>query len=226
MGLRASDTALMGMIHTLRVSRHGREVLRLDRVAFPPGGVLAVLGKGGSGKSTLLRTLAGRLPAEAGWEVRMEGRGIPSPVTFVPQRRRDENRCWEIWGPPPCPGPLPEDCALARPCPPCRSAPGSCAATWSALFRESLCAPAPLLLLDEPEGGVPAYALESLALALRDLARRTTVVLATHHVGFAERVCDAALFLEDGTKLMQADREAFFHGPAHFRVREFLKWGG
>jgi ABC-type polar amino acid transport system ATPase subunit len=216
----------MGMIHTLRAGLRGREVLRLDRVALPVRGVLAVLGKGGSGKSTLLRALAGRLAALPEWEVRLECDGLPGPVAFVPQRRRSEERCREAWGPAPCAAPLPAGCTFAAPDGACAAGGGTCALKWNALMQEALQSPAPMILLDEPEGGVPGYSLDALAEVLRDLRRTSTIVLVTHHLAFAERVCDSALFLEDGRKLMQAEREEFFQGPTHYRVQEFLTWGG
>lgn len=215
----------MGIIHSLRVLLQGREVLRLDRVALPARGVLAVLGKGGSGKSTLLRALAGRLTAAHDWDVRLEAEDVPLHAIFVPQRRRSEGRCRESSGPPPCASPLPPECKFGVSGGTDGSA-GTCATAWTALLRNSLRSPTPMLLLDEPEGGVPNPSLEHLAQELLGLKTKTVIVLVTHNIAFAERVCDTALFLEDGRNVLQAERHEFFRSPVHPRVKEFLKWGG
>jgi iron complex transport system ATP-binding protein len=59
----------------LRVTRAGRLLLDLPRLAVAPGEVLAVLGANGAGKSTLLRCLSGEMRADAG-EVRLLGRPL------------------------------------------------------------------------------------------------------------------------------------------------------
>lgn len=216
----------MGMIRSLSADFLGREVLRLEGVALPDGGVLAVLGKGGSGKSTFLRCLARRTPREEGWSIRLEGDDLPGPPVFVPQRLRSGATCEETWGPAPCRGPLPETCphAQAALAPAIRSV--TCGDKWNELLQEALESPAPLLLLDEPEGCLSESGLQDLAEALKGRRSERMVVLATHHVGFAEQVSDAAMFLEDGRKVLQAPRQIFFHEPPNVRVQEFLKWGG
>lgn len=215
----------MGMIHSLRVRFQGSEVLRLEGVALPARGVLAVLGKGGSGKSTLLRALAGRLTAAHDWDVRLEAKDIPLHAIFVPQRRRSGGRCRESSGPPPCAAPVPPECLFGASGSANGSA-GTCATAWTALLRNSLRSPTPMLLLDEPEGGVPNPSLENLAQELLELKTKTVILLVTHNIAFAERVCDTALFLEDGRNVLQAERQEFFLSPLHPRVQEFLKWGG
>lgn len=215
----------MGHIHSLRVRHAGHEVLRLEGVEVPDRGILAVMGKGGSGKSTLLRALAGRFFGAAGWEMELDMAGVPSPATFVPQRSRSGGRCEESFGPPPCGRTLPPDCRL-EPLRTGRRSSQTCGHAWNSLLLEALEAPGPLLLLDEPEGGVPAYSLDYLADALRAIQAKSTIVVVTHHLPFARRVADAALFLEEGRCLLQADRDRFFSGAGQPRVREFLKWGG
>lgn len=196
----------MGMIRSLSARIRGREVLHLDGVTFPAGGLLAVLGKGGSGKSTFLGCLAGTLLPEEGWEVDLDCADLPGPVSLVPQRPRSggAGQAGQESGP--------EDTLLVS--------------AWTSHLIGALRAPGSLLLLDEPEAGLSGLALDALVQALRGLQGRCTVILATHHIGFAERVCDSAVFLEDGRNVVQADRQAFFHGSVDSRLREFLKWGG
>ncbi len=71
----------------LRVTRAGRVLLDLPRLAVAPGEVLAVLGANGAGKSTLLRCLSGELRPEAG-AVRLLGRPIAQwPVREMARHR-------------------------------------------------------------------------------------------------------------------------------------------
>jgi iron(III) transport system ATP-binding protein len=61
----------------------------LDRVGLraPAGRVVALLGPSGCGKTTLLRCIAGLERPDAG-EVRLDGRPLSAPGTFVPPERR------------------------------------------------------------------------------------------------------------------------------------------
>jgi iron complex transport system ATP-binding protein len=50
-------------LESLEVSRGGRTLVRLDRLAVRPGEFVAVLGPNGAGKSTVLRALTGEWPS-------------------------------------------------------------------------------------------------------------------------------------------------------------------
>ena len=55
-----------------------------------------------------------------------------------------------------------------------------------------------LLLLDEPSAGLDPASKRALGDTLRRVARTSSVLLATHDLNEAERVCDSCLFLVQG----------------------------
>jgi iron(III) transport system ATP-binding protein len=65
----------------------GHEVLRGADLEVPAGRLVALLGPSGCGKTTLLRVIAGLERPDAG-EVRVGGRLLAGPGTFVPPERR------------------------------------------------------------------------------------------------------------------------------------------
>lgn len=71
----------------------------------------------------------------------------------------------------------------------------------------------PLLLLDEPDTGLDLAAFELLARLLMDSQRRRTVLVATHNIGQARRLCGRALVLVGGR--LAADLPAAVLDAAH-----------
>jgi ABC-2 type transport system ATP-binding protein len=55
-----------------------------------------------------------------------------------------------------------------------------------------------LLLLDEPTNGLDPTSKRKLGDLLRQIARKTCVLLATHDLAEAERICDRCLFIVGG----------------------------
>jgi ABC-2 type transport system ATP-binding protein len=81
-----------------------------------------------------------------------------------------------------------------------------------------------LLLLDEPSGGLDPAAKRTLGELLRGVAKKTAILLATHDLNEAERLCDGCLFIVGGRlraqgstqDLLEAAKtssleDAFFH---------------
>lgn len=82
-----SSTSSVVSTHALRLDYGDTPILRGIDLALPAGNTLALLGPSGCGKTTLLRLIAGLLQPTAG-EVRIEGRVVAGPSTFLPPEQR------------------------------------------------------------------------------------------------------------------------------------------
>ncbi len=66
-----------------------------------------------------------------------------------------------------------------------------------------------LLILDEPLTGLDPVSAESIRSAILDLRRRgTTVILSTHDMGAAERMCDSIFMIFRGRKVLDGTLES------------------
>ena len=80
-----------------------------------------------------------------------------------------------------------------------------------------------LLLLDEVTSALdPELSGEVLEL-IRDLkVSGTTIVMATHELGFAREVADWVIFLDQGVIAEEGEAAEFFANPKNARTKEFL----
>jgi polar amino acid transport system ATP-binding protein len=80
-----------------------------------------------------------------------------------------------------------------------------------------------LLLLDEVTSALdPELSGEVLEL-IRDLkSSGTTIVMATHELGFAREVADWVIFLDQGVIAEEGEADEFFSKPKTARAKEFL----
>lgn len=80
-----------------------------------------------------------------------------------------------------------------------------------------------LLLLDEVTSALdPELSGEVLEL-IRDLKKSgTTIVMATHELGFAREVADWVIFLDQGVIAEEGEADEFFSKPKTARGKEFL----
>ncbi len=66
-----------------------------------------------------------------------------------------------------------------------------------------------LLILDEPFTGLDPVSAESIRSAILDLRRRgTTVILSTHDMAVAERLCDSIFMIFRGRKVLDGTLES------------------
>jgi general L-amino acid transport system ATP-binding protein len=49
-----------------------------------------------------------------------------------------------------------------------------------------------------------------------------TMICVTHEMGFARKIADRVVFINEGQILEQADPETFFTAPKHERTQAFL----
>ena len=80
-----------------------------------------------------------------------------------------------------------------------------------------------LMLFDEPTSALDPELVGDVLDVMRDLAREgMTMVVVTHEMGFARRVADRVVFMDDGEIVEIGEPEAFFKAPRQERTQQFL----
>jgi putative ABC transport system ATP-binding protein len=80
-----------------------------------------------------------------------------------------------------------------------------------------------IMLFDEPTSSLdPEMVGEVLAVMQRLADEGMTMVVVTHEMGFARRVADRVLFLDDGRLIESGPPDALFSSPSEERTRRFL----
>ncbi len=204
-------------------------VLRGVDLQLPANKTTVLLGRNGSGKTTLLRTLMGLLATRAGaikilgLDPRRERSRVAEQVGYVPDRpdlwpsmrvaaaarligahhtRWAQGRFEEV---------------LARFGVEPRQRVGSLSKGqgMKAMIAIALAIDPPLLLLDEPFGGLDPVArdevLDEMIGALGERPR--TLLLSTHETGIAARIGDHLVVLADGRLSPVQSMEAILHAP-------------
>ena len=80
-----------------------------------------------------------------------------------------------------------------------------------------------VILFDEPTSALDPALREDVLTVMRDLAKQgMTMLVVTHEVRFARDVADRVVFMDGGVVAVDTTSQAFFGGPGHPRVRQFL----
>ena len=80
-----------------------------------------------------------------------------------------------------------------------------------------------MLLFDEPTSSLDPQLTAEVLAVMRDLAaRRMTMVVVTHEMGFAREAADKVLFMGDGCIIEEGRPEELFGNPKDNRVKEFI----
>jgi polar amino acid transport system ATP-binding protein len=226
---------------------YGDKVVLADvSLALEPEDVVCLIGSSGSGKSTLLRCLNLLEDIDDG-VIMFEGREISDPrvdrrdvrsrigmvfqaynlfphmtvldnCTLAPRRvhgvpkREAEERARDLLG----------QFGLADQADkhPDRMSGGQ--QQRAALVR-ALCTRPSLLLLDEITAALDPELVGDVLTIVRDLAERgTTMILATHEMGFARDIATTVCFLDQGRILEHGPPAEIFSNPREERTRRFL----
>ncbi|HZF59284.1 MAG TPA: amino acid ABC transporter ATP-binding protein [Rubrobacter sp.] len=80
-----------------------------------------------------------------------------------------------------------------------------------------------IMLFDEPTSALDPEMINEVLEAMADLARGgMTMVVVTHEMGFARRVADRVVFMDEGRIVEVGPPEHFFEHPEHDRTKRFL----
>jgi ABC-2 type transport system ATP-binding protein len=226
-GEPADAVIIAGLTKIYRGSRHSPAKTALEAIdlAIPRGSIFGLLGPNGAGKSTLINILAGLVIKTAGtvevWgiDIDREPRQARAAIGVVPQEividffftprelmevqaglygvpaaERRTDRLLEMLG-------LADKAdALARTL--------SGGMRRRLMMAKAMVHEPPILVLDEPTAGVDVELRQQLWGHVRDLASSgTTVLLTTHYLEEAERLCDRIAIIDKG-KVVVCDTTA------------------
>ena len=92
-----------------------------------------------------------------------------------------------------------------------------------AAIARSLCMGPEVLLFDEPTSALDPELINEVLDVMINLAEEgMTMLCVTHEMGFAKRVADAVIFMDEGKIVEENNPEAFFSHPKEERTRKFL----
>jgi len=182
------------------------------------GGITGLLGPNGSGKSTLLRILTGLVRPDAGSArvagVELSGDGtairarasyMPGEIALYTELSGDEHLAWFVRGRERAALPRARELARGFELPLERKV-----RTYShgmkrlLMFAAALAPDVPVRILDEPTDGLdPSKRGALLELLRADVARGTTILLSSHHLGEVDLACDRLVFVNAGKKIAE-----------------------
>lgn len=91
-------------------------------------------------------------------------------------------------------------------------------------IARSLCMEPRILLFDEPTSALDPEMINEVLDVMTELAGSgMTMICVTHEMGFARRVADKMVFMDQGEIVEVADPETFFTAPRSARCQDFLQ---
>ena len=91
-------------------------------------------------------------------------------------------------------------------------------------IARSLCMESRIMLFDEPTSALDPEMINEVLDVMVELADTgMTMVCVTHEMGFARKVADTMVFMDEGKIIEVAPPETFFSNPDSDRCREFLE---
>jgi general L-amino acid transport system ATP-binding protein len=80
-----------------------------------------------------------------------------------------------------------------------------------------------IMLFDEPTSALDPEMIKEVLDVMTSLANEgMTMIVVTHEMGFASRVADRVVFMDEGQIVEVAPPKAFFEAPKHERTKAFL----
>ncbi len=91
-------------------------------------------------------------------------------------------------------------------------------------IARSLCMRPRIMLFDEPTSALDPEMIQEVLEVMEGLARDgMTMICVTHEMGFARRVADRVVFMDQGRVVEEAAPAVFFSAPRSERCRSFLE---
>jgi tungstate transport system ATP-binding protein len=235
--MRAPASDLPIVLAAVGVRAGAQDILRDVSLAFQPGAPTAILGPNGAGKSTLIRVAAGLLQPSSGsvtWgglaAKGLERRAIVFQRPVMLRRSVAGNLAFALAA---------AGCARAhraaaierllarvsmsalrdRPARRLSGGEQQRMALARALAREP-----EILFLDEPTNNLDPAATKAVEAIIRDAsASGIKVVMATHDLGQARRLCRDVVFLANGAVVETSAAADFFSRPRTEKAAAFLR---
>ena len=90
-------------------------------------------------------------------------------------------------------------------------------------IARALCTRPQLILFDEPTASLDPEMVNEVLQTMESLAREgMTMIVVTHEMGFARRVADRMIFMDQGQIIEAASPDEFFGSPQSPRLKTFL----
>lgn len=220
--------------------------LRSIDLSIRRGEKVVICGPSGSGKSTMIRCI-NRLEEHDDGEIRVLGTELNDNVGNIDEIRREVGMVFQHFNLFPHMTVL-ENCILAPML--VRKTPRAEAEASAMKFLEkvripdqahkfpgqlsggqqqrvaiarALCMRPEVLLFDEPTSALDPEMIAEVLDVMTSLAHEgMTMVCVTHEMGFARKIADRVIFMDQGEIVEQADPETFFTAPTNERTANFL----
>lgn len=90
-------------------------------------------------------------------------------------------------------------------------------------IARSLCMQPKIMLFDEPTSALDPEMIKEVLDTMIELAETgMTMLVVTHEMGFAKKVADSVIFMDEGEIIEQNDPKKFFNNPQNERTKLFL----
>ena len=90
-------------------------------------------------------------------------------------------------------------------------------------IARSLCMEPKIMLFDEPTSALDPEMISEVLEVMTDLATDgITMIVVTHEMGFARRVANRMIFMDQGNIVEEGDPQSFFRSPKSDRCKTFL----
>ncbi len=92
-----------------------------------------------------------------------------------------------------------------------------------AAIARALCMKPKIMLFDEPTSALDPELISEVLEVIVSLAKDgMTMVCVTHEMGFAKKIANRIIFMDDGQIIEQAEPKSFFDNPKNERTKLFL----